>query len=362
VTARHKDSIQANAIPSTQFVRRCDIDMPSASRGRMRPNLVFVLAALVAGCGFGDNHLTASSTHHACGDGVLDPGEGCDDGNLTSGDGCSDTCAVEAAHPVCGNGTREVGEACDDGNTISGDGCSATCTVESVCGNGVREAGEACDDGNTASGDGCSPTCQVETAAACGLVPQSGCSGATPACDISGDTTACRAVTASGTSNSHCSADTTCKAGYTCVGTDDPADAPWCMPFCAHDSDCSGTGSRCVIGLLDTAGHALNVDVCSNACDVYGQTGCPTGMGCVGHDATGGDFTDCAYMAGAADGASCTSAHDCAIGSTCVNDSGISTCHPYCVVNNNSTCEPGHVCIPFSSPLVIGTTQYGTCS
>jgi len=31
----------------------------------------------------------------ACGNGVLDPGEGCDDGNIYSGDGCSNACVIE---------------------------------------------------------------------------------------------------------------------------------------------------------------------------------------------------------------------------------------------------------------------------
>ena len=136
----------------------------------MRTALNWLFYLGVAGCGFGDN-LATGTTHHACGDGIVDPGEGCDDGNTVSGDGCSSTCQVETHTPVCGNGIRESGEACDDGNTVSGDGCSSTCQLESVCGDGIVEAGETCDDGNTHSGDGCSSTCQVETEAAMRLDP-----------------------------------------------------------------------------------------------------------------------------------------------------------------------------------------------
>jgi cysteine-rich repeat protein len=322
----------------------------------------FLGAVLVTGCGFGDNHVAQhGGTHHACGDGVQDLDEGCDDGNLVSGDGCSEMCAVEAAHPACGNGVREVGEACDDGNAASDDGCSATCTVESVCGNHVRETGEACDDGNTASGDGCSPTCEVETPTACMLVPQGGCTGQAPACDLAdGGTTACRAVTAQGTSNSHCSVATACKAGYTCVN-DDSNLAPWCMRFCAHDSDCNGAGSRCVIGLSDANGDPLNVDVCSNSCNLDTQTGCPSGMGCLGHNATAGDFTDCAYMGTAADGHACTSSVECRPGSACVTSGSTSTCMSYCVVGAAGGCLAG-TCVGFVSPLVIGAVEYGACN
>ena len=328
----------------------------------MTPLKWLICATLFVGCGFGDNHASdRGSTHHACGDGVLDPAEGCDDGNTVSGDGCSETCAVEAAHPVCGNGIREVGEACDDGNPSSGDGCSAGCAVESVCGNGVREAGEDCDDGNTTSGDGCSPTCHVELQTACMLVPQGGCSGTTPACDIADDaTTACRGVTAQGTSNDHCTVDTACKAGYTCVH-DGTVATPWCMRFCLHDTDCAGTGSRCVDALDDSMGNPLNVDVCSNACGVYSQTGCPSGMGCLGHDATAGDFTDCAYMGNKLDGATCAGSLECLPGSACVTSGGVSTCRSYCIVGDPSTCASPMTCAGFVSPLTIGTVQFGVC-
>jgi len=321
------------------------------------------LLALVASCGFGDNGAFSASSRHVCGDSIVDSDEGCDDGNNVSGDGCSDTCAAEVANPVCGNGTREVGEACDDGNGSTGDGCSATCVVESVCGNGTREQGEACDDGNTASGDGCSPTCQVESATACALVPQGGCSGATPACDVYDDGhTACRAVTVQGTANNHCTTDTACKAGYTCLGDGVAANTPWCARFCNVDGDCSpGDGSRCVIGLDDPNGQPLNVKVCSNACDPYEQTGCPTGMGCVGRTATAGDYTDCRYMGTKLDGQTCTSHTECMTGSTCVGSNGVFTCRSFCLVGEPTTCLAGQICVGFAGDMIIGTTEYGTC-
>lgn len=318
----------------------------------------FAALALVTGCGFGDNNVTHSTPHHRCGDGVVDPGEGCDDGNDVSGDGCSASCTVESSVAACGNGVRENSEECDDGNTTNGDGCSSTCTHESVCGNHITEPGEQCDDGNTASGDGCSPMCQTETATACGLLPQSGCSGATPACDLTsaGDgSTACRAVTTQGTSNDHCPVDSACKAGYTCVH-DSLADAPWCARFCATDSGCSGTGSRCVDALDST-----NVLTCSNACDPYGQTGCPVGMGCMAYQAAMGDFTDCLYQGAVPQAGTCTTDRDCEDGLACVSDGSGKTCQPYCVVGNSSTCFAGETCAAFVNPLVIGTTQYGVC-
>ncbi len=96
-------------------------------------------------------------TTPACGDAVVQTGEGCDDGNTTGNDGCSPGCVVER----CGDGVVQTGEGCDDGNGMSSDGCSAACALES-CGDGVVQIGEQCDDGNTAGGDGCSVLCVVE--------------------------------------------------------------------------------------------------------------------------------------------------------------------------------------------------------
>jgi len=316
-------------------------------------------AALLVACGFGDN--TRHAQDSACGDGVMQTGEGCDDGNRVGGDGCSDACAIESANPACGNGMRETGELCDDGNTRPGDGCSASCEIESPCGNGTLDDGEACDDGNTASGDGCSTTCQTEGATACSMIPQGGCGGATPACDLTAaedGTTSCRAVTASGIADSRCSALTACAPGYSCVG-DLAVDAS-CMQFCTTDAGCAGTGSRCAFTLVADNGTSLGIKVCSNACDVYAQTGCPSGLGCVGFDRTGGDFTDCLLMGSRQDGDYCSSTFECLPGSLCVNDGG-ARCHAYCKMGVSGTCAFGETCTAFASSLVIGGISYGFC-
>ena len=270
---------------------------------------------------------------------------------------------VETTNPICGNGIREVGEACDDHNNIAGDGCSPTCALEADCGNGELEPGEACDDGNHASGDGCSPTCQQEGAGACSLVPQNGCSTATPACDLTAaldGTTQCRAVTQSGTSNSHCTASTQCKAGYTCTG-DNSGHTNWCARFCEDDTDCTGTGSRCVIDLVNGSGASINVTVCSNACDPYGQTGCPTGMGCIPEHAAEGDYTDCIYQGSQIEGDPCTTDRDCIAGDVCVTESSVKTCHETCIVGNSNACANGGVCFGYASPITINGVTYGAC-
>src|SRR4029079_5018452 len=81
----------------------------------------------------------------ACGDGVLQLGEGCDDGNLIDCDGCSAACVAETGSCA---GARCEAEPCDAGNTRDCDGCSAACAAEVgfTCGDGVVDAacGETC--------------------------------------------------------------------------------------------------------------------------------------------------------------------------------------------------------------------------
>ena len=195
----------------------------------------------------------------ACGNGILEAGEGCDDGNTNNVDACDNTCLVRTGNfcnvnpagltgssgcasgicdatsgapgfcqraNACGNSVLETGEGCDDGNTLPGDGCDAACLVETgsacnaaapgligapgcavgscdltggapgvcgvpapACGDGTLDAGEGCDDGNLLAGDGCDATCLVETGSACnaaapGLIGAPSC--AIGSCDLTG--------------------------------------------------------------------------------------------------------------------------------------------------------------------------------
>jgi hypothetical protein len=219
-------------------------------------------------------------------------------------------------------------------------------------------------DGSVAGGDAATSDATVAADAAidtdCTLLPQSGCAGGA-ACDLTAaddGTIACRAVTASGTSDSRCEALTACSAGYSCVG-ELGVDSS-CMRFCADDTGCSGTGSRCAFGLTDGSGMSIGVKVCSNACDPYLQTGCPAQMGCLAFDMTGGDITDCRVMGTKTDGQTCTKSTDCMAGSLCVND-GTARCRAYCKLGQSGSCPSSQTCSAFSTTLSIGSTSYGFC-
>jgi len=197
---------------------------------------------------------------------------------------------------------------------------------------------------------------------ACTIVPQAGCSGSTPACDIHDDgSTYCRGVTSQGTSNNHCAADTECKDGYTCIDDGTTGHTAWCSRFCTQDSQCTGTGSRCVDDLIDGNGNPLDVTVCSNACEPNAQTGCPSAMGCLPFESANGDFTDCTYMGTKGIGQSCVGHEDCSAGSLCVNNNSVKTCKKICIVGASSTCTTG-TCTGFVDPLSIGANTYGACN
>ena len=198
---------------------------------------------------------------------------------------------------------------------------------------------------------------------ACTLVPQSGCSGSTPACDVNDDgSTSCRAVTSQGTSNNHCTVETACKDGYTCTGNMTNGEA-WCARFCTQDSNCTGTGSRCLIDLENSNGDPLDVTVCTNACDPVTQSGCPTGMGCLPYDAATGDYTHCYYGGANALGQTCISDSECATGLVCVGPAnGTATCKKQCRVGSPTTCPTAQTCVGYSDPINIGANTYGACN
>jgi cysteine-rich repeat protein len=101
---------------------------------------------------------------HACTNAALPDGASCREqtGRCYDGACVPIACGDELVDP--GEGPAVAAEMCDDGNTVSGDGCSADCRSDESCGNGVVDpvTNEVCDDGNAFSNDGCDVTCSVE--------------------------------------------------------------------------------------------------------------------------------------------------------------------------------------------------------
>jgi len=111
----------------------------------------------------------------ACGDGILDQGEGCDDGpnNEDAPDACRSSCTPASY----GEGVVDTDEACDAGGAKSdtqGNACRLSCSLPS-CGDGVidSDSGERCDDGPLNSDtaiEACRTTCVRTKLPVCGDV------------------------------------------------------------------------------------------------------------------------------------------------------------------------------------------------
>src|SRR5207247_1101852 len=146
----------------------------------------------------------------------------------------------------------------------------------------------------------CSHGCSGN-ACVCTVFPQSGCSGAKPACDLvppNDTSTGCRAVTAPGTTLTPCPAATACAAGYSCI-QGSMTNQTACFAFCAHDSDCP-TGTRCMGDFTNSTGAFVAGHFCSQVCDVDDDAGCPAGFTCRPLQGNApqdtGDFTLCDFV------------------------------------------------------------------
>lgn len=128
------------------------------------------LVALLIGCSPAWEPPSPEPAPAACGNRMVERGEGCDDGNQDDGDSCTSNCVAA----FCGDGfvQRSV-EACDDANDDDTDACLSSC-VAARCGDGfVREGVETCDDGsnNGGNGSGCTTDCTPVGAGIEGWVP-----------------------------------------------------------------------------------------------------------------------------------------------------------------------------------------------
>jgi hypothetical protein len=152
----------------------------------------------------------------ACGDGVVQAGEGCDDA------GESATCNADCTEASCGDGALNAtaGEACDDAGESAT--CNADCT-EASCGDGVLNAtaGEACDEGSETA------TCDSDcTAVVCGdglanavVGEQCDDGGESAACDADCTTAACGDGTINATAGEDCEGGSPDICGADCLYT-----------------------------------------------------------------------------------------------------------------------------------------------
>jgi hypothetical protein len=198
----------------------------------------------------------------------------------------------------------------------------------------------------------------------CALHPQCGCSGATPACDLgSGATTQCRAA-GNGMEGTSCAFATTCAAGYVCVG-DGTNNS--CEKYCTSNADCNAPRGQCVNNLVNSSSMPIpGATVCTSNCDPSTATNalCPSGWTCdlftAMYKNTTYDIADCRKAGPQALNATCSTTSTCQAGLSCISQGTTMSCKKLCNKSANTGCTTG-TCTSFTTPDIIGGTEYGVC-
>ena len=187
-------------------------------------------------------------------------------------------------------------------------------------------------------------------------VPQCGCFPGDK-CSFSAGNRLCRAdgtVPPQGT----CSANN-CAAGALCLNL-------WglstCHSFCEDDMDCQGGGGKCLMQLGDGNGGQYDQLFCSDNCDPPSSQGCsePNSKCEIGMTDMNVGFTVCAGAGSGTQGQACTDPNDCAAGFSCVTIDDMEQCARYCNMGQPQ-CMGVEQCLGFSTPLMIGSIEYGVC-
>ena len=231
----------------------------------------------------------------ACGDGVLEAGEGCDDGNIIDGDPCNSSCLIRTGNPCNADPAGLLDSAsCASGICDSSGGFPGFCQPAPRCGDGTLDAGEGCDDGNLTNGDGCSAGCLVEDGSACndaapGNLGASSCLGGM--CDTSGGTPGVCGAPPPLCGNSILEAGEGCDDGGLVAG--DGCDAA-CLVEDGSACNASAPGSlgasSCSTGVCDIGGGLPGL--CGAPPAMCGNSSLESTEGCDDGNTTAGDGCD----------------------------------------------------------------------
>ncbi len=152
-----------------------------------------------------------------------------------------------------------------------------------------------------------------------------------------------------------------CMAGSMCLGNQTFAN---CKKFCNTDSECSAPGGLCIIQVDDGNGGSYKETWCSENCDPVSGTGCPlaTGKCEIGQESTPPNrfFTTCLQAGSGVQGQTCNLITDCASGYGCINYNNQDVCAKWCKTSSPS-CPGATNCATFTTPMLIGSLEYGAC-
>lgn len=274
----------------------------------------------------------------------------CDDGRVCNG---LERCG---AGFQCYRATPEV--VCDDGIACTRDECvepSGACSStpdDALCGASAQCVGAE------EAPSGCRSVCPGSAPGECDTVLQCGCPS-TQGCYVGATPAACEPA---GTGSHGELCDVQCAPGAHCfdvaLGTAGPVGV--CRANCATDADCP-EGALCMWEIGTTSGAPSGTRLCTQACDLATQSGCPAGTGCHPLRPAGTEtFLDCTAIGTVGQDGSCTATADCLAGHLCVTfTTGGQRCARFCRYDSN--CSGTSRCVGLREPIVVDGVEYGVC-
>jgi len=207
-------------------------------------------------------------------------------------------------------------------------------------------------DAGTSDGDMLPVTCVDQL---CDLWPQCGCDSGQK-CDVDGLGNRSCSIAGPALQSESCDSSADCIAGTSCSQMSDwPASLTVCFQFCNVDSDCSALGRGAFCRLSASSGGQLLYSLCTLACDVLAQTGCPTGTQCSVYNFGTLAGTNCTAPGTLRLGDTCAVHFDCGPSMLCVS----STCRQACIAGDSSTCQGATSCTGLG--LISEDIEYGAC-
>lgn len=221
---------------------------------------------------------------------------------------------------------------------------------------GTNDGNAGTSDGNAGTSDGSMlPVTCVDPI--CDLWPQCGCDSGQQ-CDV--DALGNRSCSTAGPAlhGESCSgiSSADCTAGTSCLQMSDwPPGLNVCFQFCNVDTDCSALGRGAFCRLSASSGNQLLYSLCTLACDVLAQTGCPTGTQCSVYNFGALAGTNCTAPGTLGLGDTCAVHFDCGPSMLCVG----STCRQACIIGDSSPCQGATSCTGLG--LISQDIEYGAC-